>query len=165
MIRGADKLAISCSVALCAVELWDTFRLWCKSTSRYCVLYDGWCCFIHLWNFTIVKWFPYSILTETKMNSDKYCGTLPDFLYLNKDKLESLLPDPFFWDRLLASLLPWRYHILHHPRRSPAFRVTETTAWRHSMGSTACRENEQLIASLSAPPKIPQLEGILYTGQ
>jgi hypothetical protein len=33
-----------------------------------------------------------------------------------------LTPSPFFWDRL-ASLLPWRHHMLSHPRRSAAHRA------------------------------------------
>lgn len=63
--------------------------------------------------------------------------------------------------RLADSLLSWRYHSLRHPRRSIAHRASDTTAWRHSRRTTANKAIGQLITTLSALLKTPQLEGIL----
>jgi hypothetical protein len=52
-------------------------------------------------------------------------------------------------------------HSLWHPRRSTAFRVTATAAWRHTRRSVAHRATEQLIISSSVSLKRPQLAGIL----
>ena len=51
---------------------------------------------------------------------------------LNTTPLLPLQPGPFFWDRLLAGLLPWRKHNLTHPRGSIALRSVNTTAWRNA---------------------------------
>jgi hypothetical protein len=68
--------------------------------------------------------------------------------------LLSLLPCPFCWGRLLVGLLPWRHHLLIHPRGPAAFRAVgqqldcsteDPTVWRPPRRSTAARATDQQL--------------------